>query len=357
MILIFTSAKAGRPYYMRDLLNVCCEPAGRIITFGYRNKWVATDLRSGADLDGKDALIIFSERDAGDPTRFRYHPIRMAKIIKPASECGSVTIPLQLAGLFDYQKYNGQLPVGMADFGQNTSSKDGQTAAPAKTQEFALVREDSKGRDKSDFSGEWLPLVEYMSRLEGLKSCTFFHEQVGGLPGSKIPPLNSTATSEPGKLQYTVEAGKSYQMTYKVFFGEGSAQKPMSIGINEKVASIGGPFVSQWSSGFEASFVLNFSRTFESGTSTLSVTVPPKTEDKIEAPEIHALLKVKVPRYVLPSAIFLMIAGSVLISLAEDPAFSQSLAFNLLLLVKGAGAFALGVGSWIGFQKLPFAGG
>jgi hypothetical protein len=115
--------------------------------------------------------------------------------------------------------------------------------------------------------------------------------------------------------------------------------------------------VSQWSSGFEASFVLNFSRSFESETSTLSVTVPPKTEDKIEAPEIHALLKVKVPRYVLWCAIILMVFGSVLISLAEEPAFGRDLAFNLMMLVKGAGAFSLGVGSWIGFRKLPFAGG
>lgn len=342
MILIFTSAKDGRPYYMRDLLNVCCEPSGRIITFGYRNKWVAKELQAVANLDGKDALIIFSERDAGDAHRFRHHPIRWAKIIKPASECGSVTIPLQLAGLFDYQKYDGQPPASMTEFGPNGSSADGQ-ASPAATHPAALVRE-YKDCDKSDFSGAWLPLAEYMSHREGLKSCTFFHEQEGGLPGSKIPPLSSTATSEPGKLQYTVEAGKSYQMTYKVFFGEGAAQKPMSIGVDEKVASIGGPFVSQWSSGFEATFVINFNRSFESETSMLSVTVPPQTEGKKEAPEIQALLKVKVPWYVLVVAIIGMVVGTWLISLQPE-------------WLKLSGALLLAGGSYLGFQKLPFAGG
>jgi hypothetical protein len=356
MILIFTSAKDGRPYYMRDLLNVCCEPSGRIITFGYRNKWVAKKLQSVANLDGKDALIIFSEHDASDPPRFRYHPIRWAKIIRPSSECGSVTIPLQLAGLFDYQKYAGQLPANMTEIGPTASSADGKASPASESHHIALVRE-SKDCDKSDFSGDWLPLVEYMSRLEGLRSCTFFHEQEDGLPGGKITPLSSTATSEPGKLQYSVEAGKSYQVTYKVFFGEGAAQKPMKIGVSEKVASIGGPFVSQWSSGFEASFVLNFSRSFESDTATLSVTVPPKTEDKIEAPEIHALLKVNAPWYVLPGAIVCMVMGSALISLGPDSGLGPGLATNLMLMTKGIGMFVLAFGSWLGFRKLPFAGG
>lgn len=356
MILIFTSAKDGRPYYMRDLLNVCCEPSGRIISFGYRNKWVAKGLQSVANLDGKDALIIFSERDASDPKRFRYHPIRWAKIIRPSSEGGSVTIPLQLAGLFDYQKYAGQPPANMTEFGAIASSADTQASPAAENHQIALVRE-SKDCDKSDFSGDWLPLVEYMSRLEGLKSCTFFHEQTGGLPVNKITPLSSRATSEPGKLLYSVEAGSSYQVTYKVFFGEGAAQKPMKVSVSEKVASIGGPFVSQWSSGFEASFVLNFSRSFESDTATLSVTVPPRTEDKIEAPEIHALLKVSVPWYVLPGAILCMVAGSALISLGSENGFSPALGNNLMWTTKVIGMLVLAFGSWLGFRKLPFTGG
>jgi len=342
MILIFTSAKDGRPYYMRDLLNVCCAPSGRIITFGYRNKWVAKNLQSAGKLNGKDALIIFSERDTSAPRRFHYHPIRWAKILEATTESGSLTIPLQLAGLFDYQKYGGQPPTSMTVFGQNEPSGDGQATPSVETHQAALVRE-YKDCDKNDFSGEWLPLVEYMSRLEGLKCCTFFREIEGRLTGSKIPPLSSTATSEPGKLQYTVKAGKSYQMTYKVFFGEGAAQNPMSIGVCEKVASIGGPFVSQWSSGFEASFVINFSRSFESETSMLSVTVPPQTEGKKEAPEIHALLKVKVPWYVLVVAIVGMVLGTWLISLQPE-------------WLKLSGALLLAGGSYLGFQKLPFAG-
>jgi hypothetical protein len=347
MILLFTSAREDRPYHMRDLLNVCCGPTGTEIQFGYVKKWVAENLKSGERLKGQDALIIFCERDPGGAKIFNYHPIRLAKITVVNCESDSLTIMLQLAGLFDYEKYASKIAQRMAEFEQYVLSSEDQPTPSAKTHHPSFVRED-KDWDKNDFSGKWLPLVEYVGHLQGLKSCIFFRELETSLPGSKMPPLYSRKSTEAGKLQYSVEAGKSYRATYRLLFGEGAIQRPLEIVVSDKVASVGGPFMSQWSSGIEESFVLNFTSSFVSGISTLSVKVSPQIAGKIEAPEIQALLKVNVPWYVLPSAITLMTLGSLFISWQPEQVG------NFILLTKGAGLFAMALGSYIGFRKLPF---
>lgn len=355
MILLFTSAREDRPYHMRDLLNVCCAPPGTEIQFGYVKKWVAENLKSGERLTGQDALIIFCERNTDGAKYFNYHPIRLAKITVAKSESDSLTIILQLAGLFDYEKYASKIAPRMAEFEQYVLSSDDQPTPSTKTHRAAFVRED-KDWDKNDFSGNWLSLVEYVGRLQGLKSCIFFCELETGLPGSKMPSLYSRKTTESGKLQYSVEAGKSYRATYRLLFGEEAIQRPLEIVVSDKVASVGGPFMSQWSSGVEESFVLNFTRSFESEISTLSVKVPPQAAAKIEAPEIQALLKVNVAWYVLPSAITLMTLGTLLISWQPGGDANAAPLGSLVWATKAVGAMALALGSYIGFRKLPFSG-
>jgi hypothetical protein len=158
-----------------------------------------------------------------------------------------------------------------------------------------------------------------------------------------------------GRVQYSVYAGKSYEVAYKLFFGEKAVQRPLEVVISETIASIAGPFLRQWCSGIEASFVLHFRRSFEAETSTLTVRTRPSESGRVESPEFQSLVKVNVPRYVLPSAISLMTVGAVLISLAPEHLGHEGQTRNLIWLAKElAGALSLSYGSYIGFRKLPF---
>jgi hypothetical protein len=346
VILLFTSKRDDRPYHTRDLLNACCVPSGTEIQFGYRNKWVADNLKSGERLTGQDALIVFCERDTTGKGIFNYHPIRLAKILNGHPENDSLTIILQLGGMFDYEKYSSQVSHCMEIFKQYVLSNDDQPTPSNTAHHPRFVRED-RDWDRSDFAGKWLPLVEYMGALEGLKECIFFCELETSIAESKMRPLSSGKSMSSGTLQYSVEAGKSYQVGYRLFFGQTAAHRPVEIVVDEKVATVAGPFLNQWSSGIEAKFVVNFRRSFEAEISILSVKASTHPQGNIDSPQIAVLLKVGVARYVLYGAIGLMTVG---VFLLGNP--FQMCRLEWLPKVLGLAAFA--TGSWIGFRKLPF---
>lgn len=97
MLLVFTRARRDRDNHRRDLLTVCCAPDGAHVQFGYDKKWVPQALWDKIKLEKQPALIIYCENpDPNEWAKYRYHPLRFARVVNAQVLDASVNIMLEL---------------------------------------------------------------------------------------------------------------------------------------------------------------------------------------------------------------------------------------------------------------------
>jgi hypothetical protein len=342
MILLFTTLAPDRPLYKRDLLNVCCEPVGAAITFGYKTKWIAENLRSASSLQDKIAAIIFCEHAEG--ASFTYHPLRSARISAVRTEYEALTLDLELGGFFNYERDKKQIDDVIHRFQEYVRSSDARPDVSLRSEDRRYVRWESDW-DASDWSGTWLSLVNHIRRRVGVEDATFIGTDSSSAadagPGALLPQCRY----ESGRAIHRVLGGSSHEITLRVISPKGEYLLP-ELTIKDTVASVSGPFVRQRSADVEATFVLTFKRSFEAETSMLMVRVPPGAPNTLRSPELRAEVHVDIRHSTLYAAIALLVLGSLLESIDfKDPWRTSA--------IKVGGAALLAIGAYIGFRKLP----
>lgn len=361
MILLFAAISSERPFHKRDLLNVCCEPNGAPITFGYRSKWVSPTATI-APLEDRRALIVFTEvissgdpesgAQTGAPASFRFHPIRLARITRATPDYDAVAFELELGRFADYKRSQTDIDDFLGRFERYVS--EGERPHPAETRKLSRYVRGGPDFAGDDFKGDWISLVHHMRELEGFRDATF----IAGTYYDGTPTLPSTLLKDcgynDGRATYRRRGGTMEEMVLRMIPGPGAKPAIPELVIKDSLASVSGPFVRQHSSGFEARFVLAFARTFQDDTSMMSVRIP---IDKSAAmtfvsPELQALVRTTPSRVMLALAIGCLVGGTFLLSLtAEQVADIPMLSMPL---VKVSGALVMGLGAYIGFKKLPF---
>lgn len=364
MILVFTSVKDGRPWYKRDLLNVCCEAQGTRIQFAYRIGWVAENLRSPEQLKGQEALIVFCERKSSGGRLFTYHPVRQAKIVDPNPEFDTMTLSLELRGFFDYDRYRGQMDNLVEKF-QTYVTQSEEQPTPSDPAKARFVRVESVW-EKAAFTESWTPLIDHVRNLDGLNDSIFFCVQNRSEFGGPPSPLFPNPVADRNKTTYVLKSGASYEVSLHVIEGSQATFQDPELVVKDAVGSVSGPFVRQRSAGLQADFVLRCKRSFEEDTCMVSLRVPRSQPNSVRSPEIHALLKLGVRKGILLVAVSMLTIGGFLVSLTPD--LASDLAhwvggddtswiavhrFSVSALSKLLGLAALAIGSYIGFRKLP----
>lgn len=397
MILLFTAPNDDYRLYKRDLLNVCCEPNDAYMQFAYKYERVPENLRSGERLKKQTALVVLCEAVSKKPPFYTYHPIRIGKIVgKPKSEHESLNIIFSLQRFFDYKRY-GQEP-GIERFMelfQQYILRKGEH--PGGAQPYRWIREDDElinGREpdadpwlpaRSDFSDStWMSLVHHLRTCEGLQDADFFSIQkpdaFGGSPAFLFSARRKyflfpvKAKYKIGRATYKVSGGRSHRLVLSIPFVEKAKYPKPKLDINERVASVSGPFLRQRGSGIEADFEVVLKRSFQQETSMLELTLEgdPEQPNRVKAPEIQALIIVTVPWILLSFAVILLAIGGILavISPASLDELSTVTGINgtgfgtwlkdhklLAFTISKAIAFlSLALGTFLGFNKLPFKG-
>lgn len=414
MILLFTSAKPDRPLYTRDLLNVCCNHSGATVQFGYRRKWLPDDFNfrpdpprlagfrkwfsenfSGRGERGaagalrpqyQKALIVFCESVEGMKsyqyystgiTLYKYHPVRLARVVDIREEHHSITLVLALGQFFNYGTYDAareeEFQAYIKNGGQYPESE------PYRWVRLEDELRDSAGEGESeapwrptqrDFSsGSWMPLVEHTRKLKGLDGSIFFGVQQEGTFGGPPFHLFSSTPVGPRRQTYEVKGGSNYGVRLYLMEGSSAEFRVPELKIDPTVASVSGPFMRQRSSGMEADFEVAFKPSFQEEVRMLELRIPaePGSSLKVQSPELQALVKIKVPRLKLFVAVFSLALGGIfaIISpgfvdelaklMSDDP--NHWLKQNRLMaftLTKVLALLLLAVGTYLGFNKLPF---
>lgn len=397
MILLFTSS--NKELYKRDLLNICCEASGTHVQFAYKYEWIPAELQSGNEMTGQDVLVVFCEPFSKQPPYYRFHPIRLGKIVgAPHTEYESLNITFALGGFFSYKGYAAQ------DFiewfqnyilrsAQNPGNKDKPRCWVRK--EENLLDGDGANRPdpwlpcKSDFlDTEWLPLIGHFRTREGLKDATFFsiqkQDSFGGAPACLFSVAPKYVS---GSATYTVKGGSRHTLVLHIPFIRSDAYPKPELKLEENVASVSGPFLRQRSDGLQADFEVVFKRSFQQQMSMLELRASggdaesdklvlpggsAASPDKTVSPEFQALIIVGVPWGLLLLAVALLAFGAIVAvtepehinQLAETPGFASTWLGDLVkdhkvltfFVVKGLAFFAIGGGTFLGFNKLPFGG-
>lgn len=378
MLLLFTSADSKHPLYKRDLLNVCCEPSGAQIQFSYRKKWISEEVGETKTLSGQPTLVVFCERISNESPYYLYHPIRLGQVVKAYDEFGSINVAFELGGFFNYDKYQHTRTSLINEF-QNYIKEGG--SYPGKTpykwlrKEAELTQEPNDGclLSLSDFTEDsWQPLVRYVGSLTDLKSSVFFSVQkrdtFGGPPTFIFEPKPSYVS---GRATYELKGGKSHKIILYVISGKEARYQTPQLLVSNSVASVSGPFLRQRSSDIEADFELFLKRSFQLETGMLELNVPrdPSQSDKVQSPELQVLVRVGVPWRILLFAVICLTIGGIFavispgvideVAVLLRPNWCSWLLSNKLLvfsLTKVVAFVTLGVGTFLGFNKLPFKG-
>src|ERR1700735_1045189 len=100
-------SQRNRPFYKRDVLNLCCYPEHDRLNLAFKKKWVEASVLSTISatplhLHNFLALVIFCEEIADEAVKkathevYNFHVVRKAKILKAMDSGAAITFELEL---------------------------------------------------------------------------------------------------------------------------------------------------------------------------------------------------------------------------------------------------------------------
>ncbi|MFX0139766.1 MAG: hypothetical protein ACFFDN_39365 [Candidatus Hodarchaeota archaeon] len=372
MIYLFTAIPPKRPYYKRDLLNICCHHLDVDIQFVYHKSWVEEYLRENtAELENKEAVVVFCEfRQTKSSSKYIYHPVRLTKILGVLPEGEFITILFKLGGFFDYKRFEDNLRVVVDEFQNLINSMKYKPTPQEKIKKYFVSSYTDLRKDRfSVDEAAWNGLIDYMRDLQSLKDSTFFKikkfSEVKDFPKSKLKDINPENLLS-NKPAYKLCSGKAYLTTLQVFQRKKGTFLYPIIEISETVASITGPFLRQAPPELEVDFVIYCKKTFDIEPARLSIFVPPGRSHKFQSPVFDFIAYVSRPIKHIILFFVLIMCGLLFISFGPDYLTSvgsliscsskQFFIKNGLLfstILKFVGGFLIALANFLALRKLP----
>lgn len=374
MIHLFTATPPKRPYYKRDLLNICCHQINVEMQFTYRKFWVEKRLMENYsdELENKDAMIVYCEFDQiKAPSDYTYHPVRLVKILKVLPEGELITIFFRLGAFFDYKKSRANILNVIKEFQQFINSMENKPVPrdDRVTKYFVQKNIDWHKEYFSTDDSTWIGLLSYMRERAGLKDSTLFKiekfSKVKNLRKAKLKQINPINYLN-NKPTYKLRSGNNYQITFQVLQRKKGSFKLPKINMSESIASIVGPFFRQAAPELKVDFVIHCKKSFKTEPSTLSMLVPPDRKQDVQSPIFDFIAHVFAPRWHIILIFILILLGSFFISFGPDyvksvgsliscstERFLKENSTFVSSILKGLGAFFLASASWLALRKLP----
>lgn len=315
MLILFTRLSENRPYYKRDLLNICCLAAGERVHFGYKRAHVPETVWSDREkLAGDTVLFVFAEAvsasEAGNapaagpgvqatptasaaPETFVFHPVRLGKVEHARDEHGALAVEISLGEFFDYSDDKQDRDTNIAKFRKELEELKEK---PGKNY---VCRVDSQ-RWTLPATKRWSALARHMLRLPPLSNAVFFC--VDSPPGdSKSEPdvpcaLVPKMTHAAGRNDASLSGGHEYVVTLRLMFGDKATHQPPEVDFSSGLGSVSGPFVRQRSAGAQVDYVLHTKRVLQTEIGMLSIRIPdgaPSSARAVLSPELSVLIRIK----------------------------------------------------------------
>ncbi len=168
-----------RPYYKRDVLNLCTYASGLRTTLAFKKKWISAYLLpeigpDSSSLAESTAILIFCEElaEKKDDDIYRFHAIHKAKLLRAIDHGIAVTFEIELlefvlpkiSAIDVHQKLIGQGPEHPNYSRINaTDSNPNAKLVRRATNDLRLI-----------MSSNWNESAEYFSGLNGINDSLFF---------------------------------------------------------------------------------------------------------------------------------------------------------------------------------------
>jgi hypothetical protein len=166
IVCLFSSS--GRYLYKKDVYNVLSYPAGFVMHFRYRKRWVNSKVWNSNNLEGKEALVIavvfLEEKD-----KLEFFPIRKAKLIGTEKDGDVLHVYMELLSEWvDYRTEN-------CDYDAKIKEMPDRPKNVKKQLEGDFISFGSKNGFKFSTKSEaWKSIIEKVGNKEPFKNGVFY---------------------------------------------------------------------------------------------------------------------------------------------------------------------------------------
>lgn len=372
ILQLFVSAPGPgkrRPYYKRDVLNICCAPAGESISLSYKHDWLTKgvlDRVQANQVKGLEALLIFCAETTAEEI-YSFFPLRYAKVVDVFNSGDGTTLFLQAAQFCTYdEKMHATIQKWLRDVASQHPAHPASNGKAHPDAKFVRIV-DSKFTIEKAANG-WEALVDKVSRVNGLSDSVFFIATATTTNPVPVRIMDATSNNAAHRQECVVEKGAHKEIDLYVRSGSNAEFSPPTIDIRNDIASYSGPFVRQFQKGFVCHYIIDFKKGLDKESSLLRIGLPVEKAPLVfRSPEVSIHVISNAARGLPALVVFLLTAGTLITSLGPDSLepllgmFSwqgskESLG-SLSAVAKAIGTLMFGVGAWLGFRELPFKGG
>jgi hypothetical protein len=370
-------SQKNRPFYKRDVLNLCCYPEHDRLNLAFKKKWVEASVLSkisAAPLHFHNfpALVIFCEEIADEAIKkathevYNFHVVRKAKILKATDSGAAITFELELlqfvAPPLDSSDTHKRLLKQSVEHPNYERMPDNSPDPRAK-----FVR-----RTKDDLHlkvvADWNNVVERLSGLNGIADSLFLIPTDARAYQYPSFPLRASVSPLDDRTVASVRRGSETAFHLYAVPGTRIAFTPPTIEVSESVARVSGPYIRQYGNGYLLVYYLQVKSGWDSDNAMLRLATTAKDSSGnilYYSPEIAIHLRI-VARIGLMTLVVAMLGlGTFLASMDKetlhsllDVAVSNTLkqdeiVKHFLLAIKLFGSGLVALGAFVGFRKLP----
>jgi hypothetical protein len=376
ILVIATSAPVDRVAYRRDLLNCMCFPASISVYFSYRRKWIDPLVLSQPPKEGDPVVIVLCDIPENPDEGYRFLPIRHARFDRIE--------PLEFGRLTDPNLYLG-VKFQLTSFFRLDETKpvDEQRRAWQRWLEAYPSHPRPRGssykgeshfvfRSKAPMEGPhlsedraWDLIIEHVASARTLKDCTLFRVagmcEGGGRDCTSLPLVDYVD----GKA-LQVRAAKSYRLLLQYFLDPTTISRPpekLQPSVSTGSIKTSRPLLESIGTSTRASIIVSCDRVYENEVATLVIEDPHDNEAKSPRAEFPLLLKPQ--RGLLVLVVILLVLGvlatgvdaDTVKELAPEPSWVEAHASGIADVMKLVGGALVGLAGYLGFRKIPGAGG
>lgn len=327
--IVFVYSSDYRKLYKKDIYNVLSFPAGFVMHFRYRLKWVSDELKNNLPLEGNQVIMIAAIINNDDQTNPEYvlMPFRKGRIISTITDGDTLHIYFEL--LSEWIQYDDSLGKSV-DFYDNLM-KQGECPSNGK---FVVYGKVYNQLLFSTNTSSWVQIIERLVKFNQYKRSIFY--RINNF--SKLPEGDILKVKELDKLTrgYILKKGKNYSIDISYDFAQDPPEQAKNALFKfdnfENLKIIPRELLLGFRVDKKQFYLSTGGRSFN-----IRTIITTKVENSIEGPELEIPIKIKKNKSIYAVYLIFIFTGLILLGWpwAAD-------AFGFSMKLTGTGLTTLG---------------
>jgi hypothetical protein len=369
------SPAARRPYYKRDVLNLCTYPVNSRLNLAFKKKWIPDSVLAKIDLTSSVlaesmALVIYCEEqtDKSSGAIYCFHVVRKARLLRAIDNGIAVTFELDLQAFVAPE-------VSTSDVHQQLVAQSTEhpnylridaTRADPRAKFVRLTADNLRLRESTD----WNEVVQRLTDLNGISDSLFFIATDSMAYQQPLFPLGARQSSRGDRTEATIRRGGEISLQLYAVPGDKMQFRAPTTTLSDSVGRVSGPEIRQYGNGYFLLYYVNVKSGWDDDRAMFRICISSDTSGDIifGSPEIAVHLKVKARLWMIIAIVALLGLGGFLTSLDKetmqsilelitpDKAMAESIVKSWFLTLKIFGPRLIALGAFLGFRKLPGPG-